>query len=248
MGAQRGSADERRASVLRAVEPNSGGIRVDAFVEGLCSSFYAEPLGRPSLQPGGYFRLLFIGFFEGVSPERGIAWRVADSLSLRSFLERHCLGVLLNSRRSRLARSLRYKPGGVGLRTSYPSARRNRLRRRSGARVPGVSGRRRSTDRRAAAASGCRARSVARQRRESENDQTAAARTKCGVPVGRVTAAGQRRGDSSREKTALSLSLRPGRPLPRRSEVSGGVLVSVSPRDSGPNRSRSRSGTHRAGC
>ncbi|MCY4025637.1 MAG: transposase [Acidobacteria bacterium] len=58
----------------------------DAFVEGLCSSFYAERLGRPSLQPGRYFRLLFIGFFEGVSSERGIAWRVADSLSLRSFL------------------------------------------------------------------------------------------------------------------------------------------------------------------
>ena len=58
----------------------------DAFVERLCSSFYAERLGRPSLQPGRYFRLLFIGFFEGVSSERGIAWRVADSLSLRSFL------------------------------------------------------------------------------------------------------------------------------------------------------------------
>ena len=58
----------------------------DAFVEGLCSRFYAERLGRPSLRPGRYFRLLFIGFFEGVSSERGIAWRVADSLSLRSFL------------------------------------------------------------------------------------------------------------------------------------------------------------------
>ena len=58
----------------------------DAFVEGLCSSFYADRMGRPSLQPGRYFRMLFIGFFEGVSSERGIAWRVADSLSLRSFL------------------------------------------------------------------------------------------------------------------------------------------------------------------
>ena len=59
----------------------------DAFVEGLCEAFYACRLGRPSLRPGRYFRLLFIGYFEGVSSERGIAWRVADSLSLRSFLD-----------------------------------------------------------------------------------------------------------------------------------------------------------------
>ena len=59
----------------------------DAFVEGLCEAFYARRLGRPSLRPGRYFRLLFIGYFEGVSSERGIAWRVADSLSLRSFLD-----------------------------------------------------------------------------------------------------------------------------------------------------------------
>ena len=61
--------------------------RFDAFVEGLCAAFYAERLGRPGLRPGRYFRLLFIGYFEGVSSERGIAWRVADSLSLRSFLD-----------------------------------------------------------------------------------------------------------------------------------------------------------------
>ena len=59
----------------------------DAFVEGLCEAFYACRLGRPSLRPGRYFQLLFIGYFEGVSSERGIAWRVADSLSLRSFLD-----------------------------------------------------------------------------------------------------------------------------------------------------------------
>ena len=47
----------------------------------------AARMGRPSLQPGRYFRLLFIGYFEGLSSERGIAWRVADSLSLRSFLD-----------------------------------------------------------------------------------------------------------------------------------------------------------------
>ncbi len=59
----------------------------DSFVEGLCAAFYADRLGRPSLRPGRYFRMLFIGFFEGLSSERGIAWRVADSLSLRSFLD-----------------------------------------------------------------------------------------------------------------------------------------------------------------
>ena len=47
----------------------------DAFVEGLCAVFYASRLGRPSLRPGRYFRLLFIGYFEGLSSERGIAWR-----------------------------------------------------------------------------------------------------------------------------------------------------------------------------
>ena len=59
----------------------------DAFVEGLCAVFYASRLGRSSLRPGRYFRLLFIGYFEGLSSERGIAWRVADSLSLRAFLD-----------------------------------------------------------------------------------------------------------------------------------------------------------------
>ena len=59
----------------------------DAFVEGLCAAFYAARMDRPSLRPGRYFRLLFIGYFEGLSSERGIAWRVADSLSLRSFLD-----------------------------------------------------------------------------------------------------------------------------------------------------------------
>ena len=59
----------------------------DAFVKGLCAVFYATRMGRPSLRPGRYFRMLFIGYFEGLSSERGIAWRVSDSLSLRSFLD-----------------------------------------------------------------------------------------------------------------------------------------------------------------
>lgn len=58
----------------------------DRFVEGLCAPFYAEVMGRPGLAPGVYFRCLLIGYFEGISSERGIAWRVADSLSLRRFL------------------------------------------------------------------------------------------------------------------------------------------------------------------
>ncbi len=58
----------------------------DAFVEEECRSFYAAKMGRPSLAPGIYFRLLLIGYFEGLDAERGIAWRAADSLGLRSFL------------------------------------------------------------------------------------------------------------------------------------------------------------------
>lgn len=58
----------------------------DAFCEERCRRFYHDKLGRPSLTPGTYFRLQLIGFFEGVGSERGIAWRVADSLSLRRFL------------------------------------------------------------------------------------------------------------------------------------------------------------------
>jgi len=58
----------------------------DDFVEQQCAPFYAETMGRPGLAPGVYFRLLFIGYFEGLDSERGIAWRAADSLGLRDFL------------------------------------------------------------------------------------------------------------------------------------------------------------------
>lgn len=58
----------------------------DEFVEAQCASFYAATRGRPSLTPGTYFRLLLIGYFEGIDSERGIAWRTADSLALRGFL------------------------------------------------------------------------------------------------------------------------------------------------------------------
>src|SRR2546429_3474873 len=59
----------------------------DEWVEQQCTRFYAERMGRPSLAPGRYFRLLLIGYFEGIDSERGIAWRAADSLALRQFLE-----------------------------------------------------------------------------------------------------------------------------------------------------------------
>lgn len=58
----------------------------DEWVEGQCQRFYAERMGRPSLPPGTYFRILLVGYFEGIDSERGIAWRIADSLALRSFL------------------------------------------------------------------------------------------------------------------------------------------------------------------
>jgi transposase len=61
--------------------------KFDAFCEERCRGFYHSKLGRPSLAPGVYFRLLLIGFFEGITSERGIGWRVADSLSLRRFLK-----------------------------------------------------------------------------------------------------------------------------------------------------------------
>ncbi len=58
----------------------------DAFVEGLCQPYYAATMGRSSVAPGIYFRLLLVGYFEGVDSERGIAWRGADSLAIRRFL------------------------------------------------------------------------------------------------------------------------------------------------------------------
>jgi transposase len=58
----------------------------DQFTEAECERFYSRKMGRPSLAPGVYFRLLVVGYFEGIDSERGIAWRVADSIALREFL------------------------------------------------------------------------------------------------------------------------------------------------------------------
>jgi transposase len=58
----------------------------DSHCEESCAGFYHAKLGRPSLAPGLYFRIMMIGFFEGLDSERGIAWRLSDSLTLRQFL------------------------------------------------------------------------------------------------------------------------------------------------------------------
>ena len=57
----------------------------DAWVEKLCTPYYAKT-GRPGIPPGTYFRMLVVGYFEGIGSQRGIAWRCSDSLSLRKFL------------------------------------------------------------------------------------------------------------------------------------------------------------------
>lgn len=58
----------------------------DELVERLCEPYYHDTLGRPGIPPGVYFRMLLVGYFEGLGSQRGIAWRCADSLSLREFL------------------------------------------------------------------------------------------------------------------------------------------------------------------
>ena len=57
----------------------------DAFLEDVCAKFYAV-LGGRVWPRGRYFRLLLTGYLEGLDSERAIAWRAADSLSIRSFL------------------------------------------------------------------------------------------------------------------------------------------------------------------
>lgn len=93
---------ERQASLFLLADelPKSGGhpfyqklnrllesAGFDAWIEGRCRPYYdARPGGRPSIPPGVYFRMLFVGYFEDIDSQRGIAWRCADSLSLRDFL------------------------------------------------------------------------------------------------------------------------------------------------------------------
>ena len=58
----------------------------DRYAERICRKYYAPHMGRPSIAPGVYFRSFLVGYFEGIDSERGIAYRVADSLTLRQFL------------------------------------------------------------------------------------------------------------------------------------------------------------------
>jgi transposase len=61
-------------------------VEFDRTVENLCQAFYDDRIGRPGIPPGVYFRMLLVGYFEGIGAQRGIAWRCGDSLSLREFL------------------------------------------------------------------------------------------------------------------------------------------------------------------
>src|SRR5262249_38279060 len=54
--------------------------------EDLCRPYYADGVGRPGIPPGTYFRMLLVGYFEGLDSQRAIAWRCSDSRSLRDFL------------------------------------------------------------------------------------------------------------------------------------------------------------------
>ena len=100
MGKRRRRARQKTMWVASADLPRSAGhpfyerlnrllddAGFDAFVEGQGAPFYADGVGRPSLAPGRYFRLLLLGYFEGLESERAIAWRAADSLSIRQFLD-----------------------------------------------------------------------------------------------------------------------------------------------------------------
>ncbi len=63
-----------------------GEAKFDAYVEALCQPYYADGVGRPGIPPGVYFRMLFVGYFEGLDSQRAIAWRCHDSRSLQAFL------------------------------------------------------------------------------------------------------------------------------------------------------------------
>jgi transposase len=86
VGHDDGLADGRKPPVYRRLNQLLREHGFDDFVEAQCAGFSAETMGRPGLPLGIHFRLLLIGYFEGIDAERGIAWRAADSLALRDFL------------------------------------------------------------------------------------------------------------------------------------------------------------------
>ena len=61
-------------------------VGFDSWLEDRCRSYYADGQGREGIPPGTYFRMLLVGYFEGIGSQRGIAWRSSDSLSIRDFL------------------------------------------------------------------------------------------------------------------------------------------------------------------
>ena len=67
--------------------------KFDKWIEERCQAYYAATLGRPSIPPGVYFRMILVGYFEGIASQRGIAWRCSDSRSLAEFL-----GIPINER------------------------------------------------------------------------------------------------------------------------------------------------------
>ena len=113
MGRRRG--EEQGAFWIAASElPQSGGHpfyqqvnRIleaegfDGFVEKRCGRFYARQVGRPSLPPAVYFRMLLIGYFEGIDSERGITWRVVD----KGITAMRCCGISASVRFARTSRS-----------------------------------------------------------------------------------------------------------------------------------------------
>jgi len=60
--------------------------KFDDWIEKLCQPYYAPVMGRTSIPPGVYFRMILVGYFEGLGSQRGIAWRCSDSRSLAEFL------------------------------------------------------------------------------------------------------------------------------------------------------------------
>ena len=87
VGREHGSAAERGAPVLRAAESCARRRELRRLRRGAVREILYRRVGRPSVAPGRYFRLLLLGYFEGLDSERAIAWRAADSLSIRQFLD-----------------------------------------------------------------------------------------------------------------------------------------------------------------
>src|SRR5436190_16886467 len=97
----------------------------DRWIEDRCLPFYDqdESRGQRSIPPGVYFRMLLVGYFEGIDSQRGIAWLCADSLSLREFL------VIPSTRALPIIRPCRL-PEGVCLRRSSTTSSNSSSRRR----------------------------------------------------------------------------------------------------------------------